>query len=193
MNNILPLDKIADEVREHQTKNAALPPVGDWNPPFSGDMDMRIAVDGRWYHEGAVIRREALVRLFASILKLEEDGCYYLVSPVEKFRIQVDDAPFVAIQMETEGAGKSQYLMFTTNVGDQIQAGNDFPITVQIDDQGNPRPYILVRRNLKALIGRNVFYQMVGLGEEIERNGKPVLGVWSAGKFFELGELEKTD
>lgn len=192
MNDNPSLNQIIAEVTQNRSKNTTLPPVLDWNPPFKGDMDMRIAVDGRWYYEGGSIDREALVRLFSSILKLEADGCYYLVTPVEKFRIQVEDAPFIATQMKTEGVGESQQLIFTTNVGDQILASKDFPITIKIDDGGNPRPYILVRQNLKALISRNVFYQLVDLGEEIERDDKSLLGIWSAGEFFELGELGDT-
>ncbi len=188
-NNKTSLNDIVKEVSQTKVKNINNPDISDWNPAFSGDMDMRIAVDGRWYHEGSTINREALVRTFASILRLEDDECYYLVTPVEKFRIQVDDAPFVVVDMIAEGVGENRQLIFITNVGDRVLVGSKHPITVIIDAKGHPRPYVIVRHNLKALISRNIFYQMVDLGEAITKDNITKFGIWCAGEFFELGEL----
>lgn len=192
-NNQISLDNIAKKVSKTKVKNINNPDISGWNPDFSGEMDMRIAVDGRWYHEGSEINREALVRTFASILRLENDECYYLVTPVEKFRIQVDDAPFVVVDMITDGVAENQKLTFITNVGDLILVGSECPITVIMDTKGNPRPYVIVRHNLKALISRNIFYQLVDLGEEITKDNVTKFGVWCSGEFFELGTLHDTE
>lgn len=171
----------------NSTRRPQPAPVDQWDPPVSGEMDMQIARDGTWYHEGDPINRKALAQLFASILRHDEDGRYYLVTPVERWAIKVDDAPFVATQLNVEGEGESQILTFTTNLDDTVQAGPDNPIRVELDsDTQEPSPYVLVRRNLEALIGRNVFYQLVGLAVERERNGTNCLGVWSHGSFFPI-------
>ncbi|MEO0388141.1 MAG: DUF1285 domain-containing protein, partial [Pseudomonadota bacterium] len=137
-----------------------LPPVERWNPPFCGDLDMRIAADGTWFYLGTPIGRPALVKLFSSILKREGDD-YFLVTPVEKVGIKVDDAPFVAVDFDREGGR----LVFNTQVGDRVPAGPDHPIRVTRDSATEePRPYILVRRNLEALIDRKSFYRLVELG-----------------------------
>ncbi|WP_339842744.1 DUF1285 domain-containing protein [uncultured Halopseudomonas sp.] len=162
-------------------------PVDEWDPPVSGEMDLQITRDGTWYHEGDPISRKALVQLFASILRHDDDGRYYLVTPVERWAIQVDDAPFVATQLHVEGEGESQKLTFTTNLEDTVEVGRDNPIRVELDAATQePSPYVLVRRNLEALIGRNVFYQMVELAVEREHRGKSCLGVWSDGCFFPI-------
>lgn len=162
-------------------------PVDQWDPPVSGEMDMQIVRDGTWYHEGDPIRRMALVQLFASILRHDDDGRYYLVTPVERWAIQVDDAPFVATQLQVEGEGEGQMLTFITNLEDSVEAGPDNPIRVELDpDTQEPSPYVRVRRNLEALIGRNVFYQLVELAVEREHRGRNCLGVWSRGSFFPI-------
>lgn len=170
-------------------QKGGLPPVHLWNPPFSGDLDIRIARDGTWFHEGGAINRMPLVKLFSSILKLE-DGKFYLVTPVEKVGITVEDAPFVAVGFEAEGIGSDQVLTFTTQVGDQAVAGADNPIRMARDPEtGEPAPYVMVRAGLEALIDRKSFYRLVELGEE--RDGW--FGLWSDGQFFALipsAELE---
>lgn len=160
------------------------PPVHLWNPPFCGDLDIRIARDGAWFYLGTPIGRMPLVRLFASILKREGDR-YYLVTPVEKVGITVDDAPFVAIDFTAEGAGRDQRLTFVTGVGDEAIAGPGNPIRVVFapgDDA--PSPYVLIRRNLEALIDRKSFYRLVELGTEHMVDGVRQFGVWSSGAFF---------
>ena len=159
-----------------------LPPVSEWQPSRHGEIDIRIAANGDWYHEGGLIRRLAIVRLFATILRVEEGG-YYLVTPVEKLRIQVDDAPFVATNMETEGEGEARRVLFTTNVGDAVLASAAHPIVV-VDRNGEPRPYIAVRDGLDALIVRAVFYRLV---ECATTGDDGEVSVWSEGERFVLG------
>ncbi|MCY3996329.1 MAG: DUF1285 domain-containing protein, partial [Rhodobacter sp.] len=135
------------------------PPVHLWNPPFCGDLDIRIARDGTWFYLGTPIGREELVKLFSSVLRRDDDG-YFLVTPVEKVGITVDDAPFVAVDFEVRGKGRDQILTFTTNVGDSAAAGPDHPIRVERDGRtGEPSPYVLVRARLEALIDRKSFYR----------------------------------
>lgn len=158
---------------------------------FCADIDIRIARDGTWYHEGSPINRKPLVKLFAGILTRDPDGAYYLVTPAEKRRITVDDAPFVAVHVAATGEGAAQQLVFRTNVDDEVTAGPDHPIRVDFDDAtGEPAPYIEVRLGLEALIARAVYYELVGLGETERRDGADVLGVWSGGEFFTLGTLD---
>lgn len=163
-----------------------LPPVHLWNPPFCGDIDMRIARDGSWFYMGTPIGRKPMVRLFSTILRRDGDA-YFLVTPVEKVGIRVDDAPFVAVELEVEGAGEAQQLRFRTNVEDQLMAGAEHPLRVELDAQtGEPAPYVHVRANLEALIHRNVFYQLVELAVPREIDGQAWLGVWSGGEFFPI-------
>lgn len=165
----------------------SLPPVDRWNPAHCGDIDIRIARDGTWFHQGAPFTRRELVRLFSTILRKDPDG-FHLVTPGEKMRIRVDDAPFLAVLLRAEGDGETQRLVFTTNVGDETVAGADNPIRVDSNaETGEPRPYVHVRRGLEARISRNVFYQLAdmvvpGTGEYAGQ-----LGVWSEGRFFPLG------
>lgn len=171
------------------TKDAArdggLPPVHLWNPPFCGDIDMVIRRDGTWFHEGTPIGRAALVRLFSTILKREGDA-YFLVTPVEKVGIRVEDAPFVAqdFGVTAGGDGAAQVVTFTTNVGDSVAAGPDNPIRVVRDTTGEPRPYVHVRAGLEALIDRKSFYRLVDLGEAHRVDGEDWFGLWSGGVFF---------
>ncbi len=162
------------------------PPVHLWNPPFCGDIDMRIARDGTWFHDGTPIGRPGLVRLFASILWREGDR-YFLVTPVEKVGIRVDDAPFVAVDFELSGTGPDQVLTFVTNVGDRVAAGPDHPLRMPRDAATDePAPYILVRRNLEALIDRKSFYRLIDLGCHEDCSGTSWFGLWSGGMFFPL-------
>jgi uncharacterized protein len=161
-----------------------LPPVEQWNPPHCGEIDIRIARDGTWYHEGSPVGRKELVRLFSTILRKDPDG-YHLVTPVEKMRITVEDAPFMAVLLRAEGMGRDQNLVFTTNVGDETIAGAGNPIRVETDcATQEPSPYVHVRRGLQARIARPVFYQLADLTVPGE-NG--TLGAWSGGAFFPLG------
>ena len=147
---------------------------------------MRIATDGTWFYMGTPIGRKPLVRLFASIIKREGDD-YFLVTPVEKVGITVDDAPFVAIDFDVGTADGAPVLTFTTNVGDRVAAGPDNPLRVAFDGDGTPRPYVLVRRNLEALIDRKSFYRLVDLGQEQPGpDGAPWFGVHSGGAFFPI-------
>ncbi|MDO9317232.1 MAG: DUF1285 domain-containing protein [Gammaproteobacteria bacterium] len=163
-------------------------PVHLWNPPWCGEIDILIARDGRWYHEGRPVLRHTLVQLFSSLLRLEPDGRHVLVTPVEKLGIRVEDCPFVAQLLESEGQGLEQVLRFTLNTGEVVIAGHDHPLMVEsLTDE--PHPVLMVRDGLRALIARSVFYQLVELAEEQDIEGRSVLVVWSLGSRFELGSL----
>lgn len=160
-------------------------------PELCGDIDIRIARDGTWFYHGSPIGRKPLVKLFSSVLQRDEAGDYWLVTPVEKARIQVDDAPFTAVEMTVAGTGQAQTLSFRTNIDEILTAGPDHPIRVEIAPETlEPSPYILVRDNLEALIGRAVFYDMVEIGVETISDGERTLGIWSGGVFFPIGALE---
>lgn len=162
-----------------------LPPVHLWNPVFCGDLDMRIARDGTWFYQGTPIGRPAMVKLFSNILKLEA-GKYYLVTPVEKVGITVEDAPFVAVDFRSEGEGEEQALTFITHVGDEVTAGPDHPIRVVISAAGEPAPYVMVRRGLEARIDRKSFYRLVEIGEHRLHEGERMFGIYSRNQFFPL-------
>ena len=165
----------------------SLPPVDKWHPLHCGDIDIRIARDGVWFHQGTPIGRKELVRLFSTILRKDPDG-YVLVTPAEKMRIVVEDAPFVAVLMDVEGSGRAQNLSFTTNVGDVTQASSENPIRVVTDQaSGEPAPYVHVRKGLEARIARAVFYQLADLAVAGEGEHAGWLGVWSNAVFFRLG------
>src|SRR5262245_10055482 len=143
-----------------------------------GDIGLKIGRDGTWFYEGSPIGRKPLVKLFASVLRREEDG-YYLVTPVEKVPIEVEDAPFVAVAMETRGEGRRQVLSFRTNLDETVDAGSDHALSFRVEQDGSFTPYIDIRNGLLARLGRPVFYELVGLSEQ---KAKP--GVWSGGVFF---------
>ncbi len=165
-----------------KASKGGLPPVHLWNPDFCGDLDMRIARDGTWFYLGTPIGRPELVRLFSTVLRKDGDD-YFLVTPVEKVGITVDDAPFVAVDFEVTGSGKGQTLTFETNVGDFVPAGPDHPIRVERDAKtGEPSPYVLVRANLEALIDRKSFYRLVDIGAHHDG----WFGIWSDGEFFPI-------
>lgn len=170
-----------------QAPGRGLPPVHLWNPAHSGEIDIVIKADGRWVHEGATINRAPLVRLFSTVLRRDPDG-YWLVTPVEKMKITVEDAPFIATALDAnvDAAGRP-LLRFTTNVGDEVEAGPEHLIRVEIDPATDePRPYLHVRRGLEALISRPVFYELVEMAAE--RDG--TLGVESGGTWFPIGPVE---
>ena len=160
-------------------------PVERWNPPFCGEIDMRIAADGTWFYRGSPIGRDALVRLFASILRREPDGRHVLVTPVEKVGIVVEDAPFMAVEVASDGEGAERVLTFRTNVGDIIAAGPDHPLRFQTESGTNGlKPYVLVRGALEALATRALQSELVALAGE--HRGR--LGLWSGGAFFAFPE-----
>src|SRR5262249_49740537 len=155
-------------------------PVHLWNPAHCGDIDIVIRRDGLWFHEGSPIGREALVRLFSTVLRKDPDG-FHLVTPAEKLRITVEDAPFIATRVDRDGPA----LRFLTNVGDEVEAGPGHEIRVDADPAtGAPRPYLHVRRGLEALIARPVFYELVEMAQERDAGEGPQLGVWSNGAWF---------
>lgn len=162
------------------------PPVDRWNPPDCGNSFIEILRDGSWRHEGVRMTRESLVRLFASILRKDEDGITWLVTPVEKVRVTVEDAPFLAVRADREGVAKNQTIAFTTNMGDVAVLGPDRPLRVELHD-GEPRPYVLVRGRLEARVLRAPFYELVDWAEEEATPEGPRLGVWSGGAFFPVG------
>jgi len=164
------------------------PPVQLWNPPYCGEIDMRIAADGTWFYQKTPIGRLPLVKLFASVLKREGDN-YFLVTPVEKVGIKVDDAPFMAVEMKVEGGPGGQTLNFRTNVDDWVAAGPDHALRFEPEpDTGGLKPYLHVRRDLWAKVTRALFYDLVERGEEREIGGKPMFGVASGGAFFAMAE-----
>ena len=169
-------------------ENKGLPPVERWNPPFCGDIDMRIGTDGTWFYQKTPIGRPALVKLFASVLKREGEK-YFLVTPVEKVGIVVDDAPFIAVEMNTSGGNDGRVLQFRTNVDDWISAGPDHALRFEPQPKtGGLKPYLHVRRDLWAKVTRALFYDLVALGEECDVNGKRMFGVFSQGEFFAMAE-----
>ena len=180
------LDGVIAAARK-QAPGRGLPPVHLWNPAHCGDIDIVIKKNGLWFHEGSPIGREALVRLFSTVLRRDPDG-FHLVTPVEKMRITVEDAPFIAIRVDQlAGADGRPVLKFLTNVGDEVEAGPDNPIRVEVDPAtGEPRPYVHVRRGLEALINRPVFYELSELAEERETPEGPTVGVESAGAWFPI-------
>ena len=168
-----------------QAPGRGLPPVHLWNPTHCGDIDIVIRKDGLWFHEGTPIGREALVRLFSTVLRRDPDG-FHLVTPVEKMRITVEDAPFIAVRVDQVG----DTLRFLTNVGDEVEAGPENGIRVEVDPaSGQPRPYLHVRRGLEALIARPVFYELVELAQERQTPAGPQLGVSSQGAWFPVGPV----
>ncbi|MEM6669019.1 MAG: DUF1285 domain-containing protein [Pseudomonadota bacterium] len=163
-------------------------PVHLWNPAYCGDLDIRIARDGLWYYLGTPIGRPPLVKLFSSVLRRDDDDKYYLVTPVEKIGIRVDDVPFVAVDFRSEGDGKAQSLVFQTNVGDEVAAGPENPIRVKRNpDTGEPTPYVLVRGRLEARIDRKSFYRLVDIGA-VEGE---MFGLWSGGAFYPLATVDE--
>lgn len=184
-----PLLSLADSFAGSTHGRRSTGPDAVWNPPCNGTIAIRIAADGQWYHEGQLIRRPALVRLFASILRREEDGEFYLVTPVEKLRIQVDDCPFVAVLVDIEGDADSTMLRFTLNTGDEVVAGPQHRLWVEERD-GAPRPLLEVRPGLHARVARAVFYELAAHASVVERDKSVLLALSSQGEVFELGAVD---
>jgi hypothetical protein len=172
-----------------------LPPVEAWNPPFCGDIDMEIRADGSWFYMGTPIGRAPLVRLFSTVLRRDEDGRTYLVTPVEKLGIRVVDAPFLAVEMQVSEFEGQPVLSFRTNVGDVIEADGAHPLRFEIaGETGQLKPYLAVRGRLEALLSRAVMYELVELGEVVTLDGVEMFAVRSAGEVFPMmpaAELER--
>jgi uncharacterized protein len=176
-------------------ESKGLPPVHLWNPPFCGDIDMRIAADGTWFYQKTPIGRPALVKLFASILKREGDK-YFLVTPVEKVGVQVEDVPFLAVEMTVDGPEQDvlrqvpvrHVLSFRTNVDDWVEAGPGHALRFEVEATGGLKPYLHVRRELWAKVTRALFYDLVELGEERVVDGRAMFGIVSGGEFFAMAE-----
>ncbi len=179
------LSRLSLDESTQMTAEKKMPPVDLWDPPFRGHSQMRIARDGRWFHEGGLISRENMVRLFASILRREDDGSYCLVTPAERVTIDVDDAPFVAVEAKSDGQGKDRTLAFRLNTGDLIVAGPDHPLRFAVQES-EPSPYLMVRGGMEALIARSVFYDLADMA--LADAASP-LGIWSEGSFFAMDML----
>lgn len=174
---------------EKNSVEQSLPPVEKWDPEFCGDMALIIKRDGSWHYQGSPIGRQRLVKLFSTVLK-KEDNKYFLVTPVEKLGIRVEDAPFLVIRMQVKDSVEGPVITFEDNCDNQVILTKDNPIWVEHDSKtGEPSPYIMVRRNLHALIHRNVFYELVERAEERIIDDQKHLGIISAGEFFSLGTI----
>ena len=177
-----------------ETGGRGLPPVERWNPPFCGDIDMEIRADGTWFYLGTPIGRAPLVRLFSTVLRRDEDGKTYLVTPVEKVGIRVVDAPFLAVEMNVSGEGAARVLTFRTNVGDVVEAGPEHPLRFVIAGENSElKPYLLVRGRLEALVSRAVMYDLVELGETVVIDGVPTFAVRSGGMVFPVMPAAELD
>jgi uncharacterized protein len=164
-------------------------PIGGGRPPVDhGDLEMRIARDGTWHYRGSPIGRLPLVKLFASVLRRDADGSYWLVTPAERGRIAVEDVPFLAVELTIVGHGRSQELIFRTNLDDNVTAGPDHPLRVETAANGQPAPYVMVRDGLEARLTRAVFYELVERADEERVGDAGKFGVWSGGVFFRLGD-----
>lgn len=176
-------------------ENRGLPPVEKWNPPFCGDLDMEIRADGTWFYMGTPIGRAPLVRLFSTVLRKDEDGKTYLVTPVEKLGIRVADAPFLAVEMQACETDGRLLLTFRTNVGDVVTANASHPLRFEtVGDDRQLKPYLLVRGRLEALVSRAVMYDLVALGAVIDVDGVEMFAIRSGGEVFPImpaAELER--
>jgi hypothetical protein len=184
------LTAAATDAAKASAAGKGLPPVHLWNPPFCGDLDMRIASDGTWFYMGTPIGRPALVRLFSTILKREADK-YFLVTPVEKVGIRVDDAPFLAVEMQTETSNGKRRLRFRTNVDDWVDCDSAHRLRFEASRAGGLTPYLHVRADLWAKVTRALFYDLVEMGEERMIKDRSMFGVESAGEFFAMADAEQ--
>lgn len=184
------LTAAAQEAAKADSAGKGLPPVHLWNPPFCGDLDMRIAADGTWYYMGTPIGRPALVRLFSTILK-REDGKHFLVTPVEKVGIRVDDAPFLAVEMVKQESEKGWSLSFRTNVDDWVTCDRAHPLRFEPSAEGGLTPYLHVRADLWAKVTRALYYDLVDIGEVRMVDGREMFGVASSGAFFAMADAEQ--
>lgn len=182
------LEAIAHNAGGAERRQKRPPPVESWNPPFCGDLDIRIKRDGSWHYLGTPINREPLVRLFGTILRKDADGKTYLVTPVEKVGITVEDAHFIGVDVNASGNGESRRIEFETNHADRVTLDRDHPLRIEFDaETGEPTPYITVRGRLEARLDRKSFVRLVDLAVEEQRATGAEWGVWSCGTFFSLG------
>jgi hypothetical protein len=188
--NLEDLTVAARQAANSTSGGKGLPPVHLWNPPFCGDLDMRIATDGTWYYMGTPIGRPALVRLFSTILK-REDGKHFLVTPVEKVGIRVDDAPFLAVEMQKRASGDGTTLRFRTNVDDWVDCDAAHRLRFEAAADGGLTPYLHVRADLWAKVTRALYYDLVDMGEARMVDGQEMFGVESAGEFFPMADAEQ--
>ena len=175
-------------ILEAQEKNGGLPPVEKWNPPLCENVNMRISRDGKWYFMNSIISREKMVNLFSTVIRFDDDGFYYLVTPHEKIRLVVEDKPFVVTTYNKEIVDGQETFLFKTNVGDIVPLNSSHPLRIEISESDEPSPYLLVRKNLEALLTRNVFYQLVEEANSDEINKE--LFITSSKKRFSLGSFE---
>lgn len=180
-------ETIAEQVESAQSQSRGLPPLEQWNPDLSGDIDIVVARDGQWLYEGKPIGREAIVRLFSTILRRESDGHHYLVTPVEKWRIQVEDAPIIAHSLRASGEGREQVLSVTTNTGETLEIGEAHPLHVgTYAGTDEPRPVVKLRHGTEARLVTAAYYDLADLVSEEDIDGKTALGVWSNGNFYKI-------
>ncbi len=181
-NNIGRLEALLNDARDHEPA-----PVERWDPPYCGDIGLKICADGTWVYRDSPIRREGLIKLFASVLSKDVDGRTHLVTPAEKVDVEVEDAPFLAVEMEVHGSGTGQELIFRTNVDDIVRCGPEHPLRFSVQERsGGLKPSLHVRGRLEALVTRPLCYDLVALTAEVKRGGQPVLGLWSGGTFIAL-------
>jgi len=178
------LPQFASDIKKLMNEKATLPPVETWQPKLEGEIDIRIGRDGQWYYQGEKMERLAMVQLFSSIMRRDGDE-YFLVTPVEKMKIVVDDAPFVVNLMDVEGEGEAQVIHFSTSLGDCFALSVDHPLHVECSKDGGPSPYVCVRQNLNALINRAVYYELADLVVP-QKRGSERMGIWSQGDFYPL-------
>lgn len=182
-------EMIAEQVNNARSGNAGLPPLEQWNPDLSGDIDIVITRDGQWIYQGKAIGREAIVRLFSTILRREDDGEYYLVTPVEKWRIRVEDAPVLAHSLHANGEGRDQVLSVTTNTGESIEIGEAHPLYVgTYEGTDEPRPVVALRHGVEARLVTAAYYELADLVAEEAAGGEVSLGVWSNGNFYKIAD-----
>lgn len=170
-----------------QAERCGNAPVDLWNPPYCGDIGLKITADGVWHYRESPIHRERLVKLFARVLRREENGRHYLVTPVEKVDVHVEDAAFIAVEMECRGAGPDQTLVFRTNLDDVVVCGPQRPLRFQLGPDGSCRPYVVVRGRLEALVSRALTHDLLQLAIETQTDGGAI-GIWSDGAFFAIAE-----
>lgn len=171
--------------------NAGAPVGGARQPVLCGDLGLRIDRNGTWYYQNSPIGRKELVRLFASVLQRGEDGGYWLVTPAERGRVEVEDAPFLAVELTVTGRGGDQILTLRTNIDETVTIDSEHPLRVAVNPEtGEPSPYVTIRPGLEARVARSVYYELVGLGVEERSGSDHIYGIWSKGAFFPLGRLD---
>lgn len=175
------------------TRRRGAAPVDEWNPDRVGEMDLVIKADGSWHYRGSPINRQALIDLFATVLRKDANGEYSLVTPVERLKITVEDAPFIAVEMSASQGAQGQVLTFRTNVGDVVVANADHPLRFATDADGGLKPYLLVRGRLEALLSRAVVYELVALGETVEIDGQSMFAIRSKGVAFAMMRADELD